>query len=203
VIKALRSYNDLVDKYPKSALLFLSRGRLRAASNPEGAQEDLERALALDADNTEVHGALGLLLHRSGEHARAAKLLSKAHNERPRDASLAVAYGRSLGESGKRREALELLELAGRQHPFDVAIVLTRAHLLTEDGDKRGAYDLVSEASNRIKDIRLIMAVGTAARAIGRYDQAVEIYEALARKTGDPNLAETARQIRAEASGAP
>jgi tetratricopeptide (TPR) repeat protein len=199
---ARATLDALAVRYPRAALVPTTRGHLRLAADPAGARQDFEAALRLDPNQVEAQAALGLLLHRAGEHSRAVPLLTAAAAARPTDARLAVALANSSFTVGQRDAALRTIERAQAVNPFDVAVVLTRAHLLASWGKHQDAYDVVSTASELIPDVRVIMAVGAAAAELGRYEEAIEIYDMLAGRSGDAKLAETARQLRAKAAAA-
>jgi tetratricopeptide (TPR) repeat protein len=198
VESALTAYNTLAKEWPRSPLPLIARAGLLAPKEPASAQRDLERALKLDPANDEAQAALGLLLRSTGDHAGAVELLKKATVARPEDGSLAVALVRSLAELGRIDEAWNTISDTERRLPLDPIVPITRAELAQRRGDREAAADLLIEAWDRTHDVRVFLALGAAAREAGRLDQALAVFDTLARQTGRADLAATADTIRAE-----
>ena len=190
-------YDELVKRYPRSPLTWMSRARLRAPDDPKGAVADLERALVLDPANLEATAALGMLLSHHGPYHRATELLDKAARKRPYDASLQVAFGKAAIKSGRVDDALRRLGAATQLHPYHVDIALHYALAQSTKGDHEAAYQSLVAAMARNPDIRVIMARAAAAKESGRIAEALEIYDQLYARTQNDFFRKAAASIRA------
>lgn len=190
-------YDEMVKRYPKSPLPWMSRARLRAADDPKGAGADLERALVLDPSNLEATAALGMLLSHHGPYDRAAHLLEQAARKRPYDASLQVAFAKAAIKSGRVDDALRRLGAASQLHPYHVDIALHYALAQSTKGDPEAAYQSLVAAMARNPDIRVIMARAAAAKESGRIAEALEIYDQLYARTQNDFFKKAAASIRA------
>lgn len=193
---AREAYDALVTDYPGSPLPWMARARVRAATDPSGAGDDLVRALEIDPDQVEAQAALGMLLHRTGSSAQAWPLLRAATAARPHDASLAVVAGQAAVAAGQPAEGRARLEEAARAHPWDARAALALAGLYAEQGEVEAAYHLLKGAVERVPDAGLVLALAAAARELGRVDEAADLLDILAGDLGDPSLAETAARLR-------
>jgi len=189
-----------VKRYPKSPIPRMARARAEAASKDlVAAKEDLRQALVIDPDNLEAQAALGLVLLDSGAHAEARPLLVGAAKGRPTDASLAVSAASAEAGSGKSADAVARPAAASETWPYDVRVALTRAQVLSAAGDSEGAYVVLKEAARRRPDGRLILALVGAAKDTGRYGEAANILDEIARQTGNPQWSDLAYKVRSSA----
>ena len=197
--ESVRRYNELVQSHPESPLVWMGRARLRQATDPKGAVEDLQLALERDPANVEALAVMGMLLVRVGLVAEARPYLDAASNARPHDASLAMHAARAAQRDGDLKAALERMEGAARRHRTSVEVVLLTAQLRSESGDLQGAYALLQERAPELPDVRIGLALAAAAKDLGRVEEAAGILERLGQITGNPVLAQAAAELRAAA----
>lgn len=197
---AARAYDDLVKRYPKCALVYMSRARLLAArGDTKGAVRDLEKALAIEPGNVEAQAAYGLVLYNEQRAAEARPWLEKAAKARPRDASLAMAAAMAERDSGDVPAAKLRLSAASQTWPYDARVAMTRARVLSDAGDREGAYAVLRDAVGRIPDARLVLALAAAAKDIGRFSEAATLLEELGKATGNASFRDIAADLRSHA----
>jgi protein O-GlcNAc transferase len=196
--EALTRADGLVGRYPRCALPYMSRARIRALTGDrDGAIGDLALAMGYDPDNLDAQGSLGLLLVDAGRQDEAVGVLARVVQRRPGDATLSVALARAQYAAGDRAGALETIRAIRGARPLHVEAALEHARLLSEAGDRQGAYDVIARVLRDVPDERLVLAMAAAARDLGRTAEAVTLIEQLASSTGDARWADLARRLRA------
>lgn len=196
-VAARTTYDDLVARYPNAPLPYMSRARLRVRTDPTGARQDLERALAVDGDNDEARAALGMLLAQGGHPDLAAPLLTAVAKRRTYDASLLRAAATATFDAGDRTEGLSLIRQAHSTHPGDVATTMQLMAMLGATGDAQGAFEAGRAALRTSRDVRLQIATAAAAQDAGQLEEAATRYEAIALLTGRDAFREVAAKLRA------
>jgi tetratricopeptide (TPR) repeat protein len=197
---ALAGYPPLVSAWPKSALVFLGRSSARRATGSiQGALEDAVVASRLDPSNTEAVAVAGLLLLDAGRAADAEPLLAKAATERTWDASLALAWVRALRELGRAEEASDLLATIANVHRFDPAVQVAYADDLAKAGRIEEAYRRLKETLLVVPHPQLAAAFVRVAPAAGHPEEAAALLDQIVARTGNAELAEAARRLRASA----
>ncbi|MGC6492340.1 MAG: tetratricopeptide repeat protein [Myxococcota bacterium] len=190
------AFASTISRCPDSALARMARASAWGRQgNTRSAIEDLNEALRLQPDNVETRAVLGLALLESSPK-RAAELLVPVAAARPQDAALAFSTGRALVASDQTSRATEHLRAAAERHPVDVRIQLLYAQVLGAS-DKREAFSYLERAAARVPDVRLVLGMAAAAHEAGETARAIQIYDALAERTGDPRFTRTADQLRA------
>ena len=197
--ESVRRYNELVLSHPESPLVWMARARVRQATDPTGAVQDLQFALERDPENVEALAVMGLLLVRVGLVAEARPYLDAAATARPHDASLAMHAARAAQKSGDVPAALARMEEAAGRHLTSVEVVLLTAQLRSESGDLDGAYALLQERAPDLPDVRIGLALAASAKDLGRIEEAATILERLGEITGNPVLGQAAAELRAAA----
>ncbi len=194
---AVAAWDAIVASWPRCPLGYEGRAHARPATDSAGARSDLETALRIDPNDDEALAGLGLMLVTSGDKARAASLLSRAATARPYDATLGLGAARAVFESGDKVGALRLGAMVSAAHPFDLVTVLGFAELQQRGGDVEAAYQTVLELAGRVPDLRVQLALASAAQQAGHTRQAADLYDSLAARTGRAELSALARRLRA------
>jgi Flp pilus assembly protein TadD len=196
--EALVAYDGLVGRYPKCSLTYMGRARVRAASGDrDGAIADLSKAVSLDPDNIEAMAVYGLVLLEAGRASEARPMLDRAAADRPYDASLALASASARARVGDKAGALTALAAAAEMHPYDARVLLAYAKALAEAGKATDAYAVLRGGVDRLPgDDRLVLALAAAAKQVGRVDEAADLIDVLAKRSGSAELAEIARKLR-------
>jgi tetratricopeptide (TPR) repeat protein len=193
---ARADYDRLQPKYPKCALIPMSRARVEAAAgDAASAEADLTKALQLDPGNLEATAAKGLLL-ADIRPADARPLLSRAAEALPTDASLAVAAAKAELATGAIDAAKTRMDAAIVTWPWDVRVVLVHAQVTSATGDREAAYQALLSAAQRFPDARIVLALAAAAKDAGHVAQAADILEQIGRQTGHPEFERMADELR-------
>lgn len=194
---ALARYTDLIERYPESALTYLSRARVRAGQgNLDGAIADLANAIGNDPQNLEAQATLGLLLLRAERLSEAIAVLDRVVTSRPGDATLAIALSRAQEQSGDRAAALATIATAREARPLHVEAALEDAKLRAMGGDREGAYEVLVTVAREVPDERLILALAAASKELGRMDEAARWLDGLAARSGNEAYRELAARLR-------
>ncbi len=201
---SLPGFDQLVSRYPKSALVVMGRAQPRAMTgNTGGAKADLETASRLDPTNLEVRASLGLLLAANGDAAGAVDHLRVAVDARPDDLSLVMALGRAEAATGATEVARERLSAAMAANPSNVDVLLAYVGVLAAARESEVAYRVLSDAVARGGDSRVVLALAAAARDVGKFEEAAGLVEELARRTGEMRLLSIADQLRQQGAAQP
>ena len=194
---ARRKYDELVERYPQSALPYMSRARVRArAGETTEAIDDLARAITNDAGNLDAQAALGLLLLEADRLSEAQSVLSQVVEARAGDATLALALARAQDEAGERDAAAESVATIREARPLHVEAALMQAKFQAEAGDSEAAYETLITLAREVPDERLVLALAAASKDIGRTADAATWLDQLARSSGNPRYSELADALR-------
>lgn len=194
---AVAAWDAIVSAWPRCPLGYEGRAHARPATDTAGARSDMETALRIDPTDDEAQAGLGLMLVNSGDKARAAELLARAATARPYDATLGLAASRAVFEGGDTAAALRLGATVAEAHPYDLVTCLGFAELQQRGGDMEGAYQTVLALAGRVPDLRVQLALASAAQQAGHTRQAADLYDSLAARTGRVELSALARRLRA------
>lgn len=200
---ALAGLDGLAERYPKSSLVRMARAQPRAATGDlSGAKADLAEAMQLDPTNSEAAAALGLLHASTGEPASAKPLLAAAVEARPSDASLGVALAKAELAVGEAAAAASRLEALWQTNPRSVDVLLTYAGALAATKESDKAYRVLRDGLQSAPDARVVLALAAAARDVGRFEEAADLVDQLAKQSGQEGLSRVADQLRAQGQAA-
>jgi tetratricopeptide (TPR) repeat protein len=196
---AQRAFEELVARYPRSALAWLGLGRVRAdGGDLEAAAVDLARAASVGGDEPEILATRGLVLLRAKRHDEAFPALAAAYSARPSDVALGVATVQAAAGAGRASEARQLAVAVLNRHPQDMRAIFQAAQTLSSQGDKEGAYLAIRQSIPHQPDPRVLVALAAAARDAGYYAEAAEILDRLAAVLDLPKARELAEQLKRE-----
>ena len=102
--------------------------------DPEG-EAVLRSALSRSPNNPSLLHALGLLMVREKQSARALEMLGGAARLDPANARYAYVYGLALDDTGRTTEAISVLEANVQRHPYDRESLSALAAFLANEGD--------------------------------------------------------------------
>lgn len=141
---ALFRADDLVLRYPRCAMPWVSRAAVRqAAGQLPAALSDLSRAAVLRSDEPLVAEPYGLALARAGRAREGLRWLADAREKRPWDVDLVVTETRANLALGDRTTARRLAEQAHALLPHDVPLTLLLSELVD---DRQTAFELLLAA---------------------------------------------------------
>ena len=125
------------------------------AGDYERGEEELGKALEVDAGFVRAHLVMGAIQERKGEHAAAVASLRRAAELSERDPAILPSLGHALAVSGEAREAREILkelrELAERRYIPPCGVALIHAGL----GEREEVYRWLREGFER-RDMNLL-----------------------------------------------
>lgn len=96
--------------HPDYAYFYLTRAHTREATDPQGAQQDLERALTMAPDSWRIRHALTQHHHRQNEYEAAVKTSEAAYRQYPENYTLGMDQVQALIYTGQYEPALKILE---------------------------------------------------------------------------------------------
>ncbi|NCG21466.1 MAG: tetratricopeptide repeat protein [Rhodobacterales bacterium] len=197
---AVASFNTLVSKYPKCALVLLGRAQLHDQLGQSALSlTDLALALQRDQNLMEAQAAFGLTLVRADRSKEALPWLTAATAGRPWDASLAIALGRAQSKTGDHVAAVRTLKVQYLRKPWDVPTLLQYAEVLQSAGLHEEAYRLVITGLKDVGDPRLAAALVMTAIAAGHPLEAANFLEDLGHQGNSQALLDLASRLRAQA----
>lgn len=125
------------------------------AGDYERGEEELGKALEVDAGFVRAHLVMGAIQEGKGEHAAAVASLRRAAELSERDPAILPSLGHALAVSGEAREAREILkelrELAERRYIPPCGVALIHAGL----GEREEVYRWLREGFER-RDMNLL-----------------------------------------------
>ena len=154
------------------------------------ARAALEKVLQLDERSVLALSQLGRLEMSSGNYAKAAGYLRRAHEARPDDANAAVEYGRALELSGDLPGARDALQASLKLNPNQFAARLSLGRVYLSLGDAKAAEDqleaaVLSQPGNAEAQIGLAKAL----LRQKKYADAMELLEPIANSSNnDPEI---------------
>jgi len=197
---ALGALDTLATEQPRSGQVRLVYGNiLRAIGNYGAAEVQLKAARDLMPDDADAWSALGSFYLGQRRPAEARPLLEQAARTRPDDPVLVVAAAMAAAEAGDPVTAEASLRSAMDTFQGSVGPVLGLVRLLISLERGTEALDLLTEAIRRQARVELALALASAGKELGRYEEAIERIELLATQTGDPRLNAAAIGLRASA----
>jgi len=147
----------------------------------EKARAALEKVLQLDERSVLALSQLGRLEMSSGNYAKAAGYLRRAHDALPDDANAAFEYGRALELSGDLPKALDALQASLKLNPNQFAARLSLGRVYLSLNELKEAEDQLEAA--------VLLQPGSAEAQIGlakalirqkKFAEALELLEPLA-----------------------
>lgn len=202
-VEALPPIAALLERHPRSPMLWIAQAASRPPDQAADALADLERALALQRTHPEARAALALRV-LADDPTRAAELLRPVVQQRPEDPDLAAALARALLEIGRAEEALEVAQPGSERHPFHAPLALAHIHARSATGDPEGALQAARALAGRAPEPSHRLVWAAAARQAGRPSEAARVYRQLGQEIGEPRLAALAEALeRGEADQPP
>jgi Tfp pilus assembly protein PilF len=194
--ETLRRVDGVVGQHPRSCLARVIRGNIHQIQGSAAlAEADFQAALAISASSPEANSALGLLLLSQRRPDEAIAPLQIARQHRPNDVATALALSVALIEGqDPGTGGMVLLELV-EQFPVHPGPPLALAQLLMKLGEPERAYQILLEASQRMPEPQVVLALAATAQAAGRGAEAAAAMRALGARTGDPRFEQAARQL--------
>jgi len=164
--------------HPRSSHAWIGRGSYRFESgNPEGAESDFRKAIALDGSIQEAWTNLGLTLNVQGKPKDAVLAWRRALVLAPTADWPRLLIARDLGRRGENEEARTLLDAVIRERPDFAMAYLYRAALRQRTGDAAGAEaDLLRAATLDVFLTEAQEALGRMREARGDLRGAREAY---------------------------
>ena len=195
--KTAIEYDKLVIRYPTSSLPRLAAARLAQAAGDRARALDLfAGAASVEPHNIEACALYGLALVEAGRMAEARPWLDRALAARPRDVSILLGVARAEAKLDGLARAIPRLEEAERRWPHEARIPLLIAELFSAERKNEEAYRALRAALDRMPDPRLILPFTAAAVLADHRDEAFQVVDAVARRTGDAKMKDLAEKLR-------
>jgi len=128
---------------------------------------------------SDITGSLGESAEASAssDAHRDIDALRERYRANPKDAGIALQYGRALRASGERSQAVAVLQQAAIANPKDKALLAGYGRALADNGNFQQAFDVLTQAhSPEDPDWRILSAQGAVLDQLGRYDEARQYY---------------------------
>jgi len=146
-------------------------------SHFSAAESACKQALAIDADRTEVHIALGALFRRNGDYFRAEAEQRKALESEPQNVEAMTELGYTLADQGKIREAETLMLKAELLQPDHWPIHDALYTFYRQFDDQPDRYERSVKHAMRVVELNPKNSaawnnLGTAYHSLQQYDAA-------------------------------
>jgi tetratricopeptide (TPR) repeat protein len=128
-----------VQKHPNDVLGHYELGTAESAGNPEEAERELNRALALKPDFGPARFARGLLSYRQGKPELALADFEFAAAHEPRNPAVLNRLGETYLELNRTGDAVSVLRKAAAAAPDDATILLHYGRALSKAGQAQEA----------------------------------------------------------------
>tara|TARA_B100000809_G_scaffold247813_1_gene277248 strand:+ start:4072 stop:5736 length:1665 start_codon:yes stop_codon:yes gene_type:complete len=156
----------------KLASVYVLRSQLQ--NDPKARLADLDKAIELDPDNTEILQQRAFSLIQSGKMDEAVEDLRTLFKEDPKNIVVAAALVEYLGRNNKPKEALEIANEVVKRQPKDIRAyqMRSRVHLLAENID--GAIEDLGKALEiEPRSLEILLTRATIYESIEKYDEAL------------------------------
>ena len=160
------------DDKEKLASVYVLRSQLQG--DPKARLADLDKAIELDPDNSEILQQRAFSLIQSGKMDEAVEDLRTLFKEDPENIIVAAALVEYLGRNNKPKEALEIANEVVKRQPKDIRVyqMRSRVHLLAENID--GAIeDLGTALEIEPRSLEILLTRATIYESIEKYDEAL------------------------------
>jgi Flp pilus assembly protein TadD len=131
------------------------------------------------SDASDVTGSLGEKADPgpAADPRRDVELYRDRYRANPKDAAVALQYGKALRAAGERSQAVAVLEQASIANPGNKALLAGYGRALADNGNFEMAFDVLSRAHTpEDPDWRILSAQGAVLDQLGRYDEARQYY---------------------------
>jgi tetratricopeptide (TPR) repeat protein len=156
----------------KLAGVYVLRSQLQ--NDPKARLADLDKAIELDPDNTEILQQRAFSLIQSGKLDEAVEDLRTLFKKDPENIVVAAALVEYLGRHNKPKEALEIANEVVKRQPKDIRAyqMRSRVHLLAENID--GAIEDLGKALEiEPRSLEILLTRATVYESIEKYDEAL------------------------------
>jgi tetratricopeptide (TPR) repeat protein len=156
----------------KLAGVYVLRSQLQ--NDPKARLADLDKAIELDPDNTEILQQRAFSLIQSGKMDEAVEDLRTLFIKDPENIVVAAALVEYLGRNNKPKEALEIANEVVKRQPKDIRAyqMRSRVHLLAENID--GAIEDLGKALEiEPRSLEILLTRATVYESIEKYDEAL------------------------------
>ena len=117
---------------------------------------------------------------------RSVDIYGERYRANPKDADLALAYGKALRATGQRSQAAAVLEQATIAHPGNKPLLATYGRALADNGNFQAAFDVLGRAHTPDNpDWHILSTQGTVLDQLGRHDEARDYYASALRIVPD------------------
>src|SRR6185437_12539711 len=128
-----------VQKHPNDAIGHYELGTAESAGNPDEAERELSRALALKPDFGPARFARGLLNYRRGKPELALADFEFAAAHEPQDPAILNRLGETYMDLNRTADAVRVLRRAAAAAPGDATILLHFGRALSKTGQTQEA----------------------------------------------------------------
>ncbi len=198
---AARSYDELLESWPKHAVALRLRGSLaRDMSDLDTSAELLQRALVVEPDNFKINNELALTALAQGDLAKADRQLRAALRADPEALGPLANLGALAQYRGRLFEAIELHKRYLQRVPDDLEVQCNLAAALADAGRGDEALQFCTDALKKTAgNAHVLASHGAVLLSLERYSEAIEVLtDATQRNPGDDlaltNLAYALRQ---------
>ena len=128
---------------------------------------------------SDVTGSLGEKAEAgaSSDARRDVDVWRERYKANPKDAAVAVEYGKALRATGERSQAVAVLEQAALANPKNKSLLAAYGRALADNGNFQQAFDVLTQAHTpEDPDWRILSAQGAVLDQLGKFDEARQYY---------------------------
>ena len=187
--QAIQSYNQVIQRDPKNAVAYVSRGLAYAIKGDhERAMQDYDKAIQLDPRNAVAYRNRGIAYGSKGDNDRAMQDYDQAIQLDPKDAIAYVSRGNVYKSKRDNNSAIQDFDQAIQLDPKNAASYIARGDAYETKGDYDRAIQDFDQAiqldpknafAYRSRGIAYANT-GDQDRAIQDYDQAIQLKDSFA-----------------------
>jgi Flp pilus assembly protein TadD len=129
--------------------------------------------------SSDVTGSLGdkVEASASSDARRDVDAWRERYKANPKDAAVAIEYGRALRATGERSQAAAVLEQAALQNPKNKPLLAAYGRALADNGNFDRAFDVLTQAHTpEDPDWRILSAQGAVLDQLGKFEEARQYY---------------------------